>query len=237
MDKTERHAKSVSVPGCKDCKSHLCLFRYHCDQTMLAELDSHKSILTLNKGEYLFKEGDDVACIYVIYSGNVKILRKWDQNKQYIVHLVREGDFLGIRGINSRNIHPVTTQTMTDTVLCYFPISFFRKAIWANHNVNQQFFEYLAKTLNKDEERMGKFAYLSVKGHIAEALAGQNRLYPHTRGAFFPISRRDLAAFAGTSYETVIRVLKEMEEEHLIETKGKQVRVLAPETLKRLIGK
>ncbi len=229
---TVRKAKSLSVPDCKRCRCRFCLFQYNCDQDLLAKVDNHKSTLTFKAGEYLFKEGNEVLGIYVVYSGSVKILRKWDQSKQYVIHLAKEGDLLGIRGLNNKRIHAVSAQTMTATTLCYFPIAFFRKAVWDNEAVNEHFFEYLTAELNKDENRMGNLAYLTVKGRLAEGLLGQNGLYAHVESTTFTISRTDLASFAGTSYETVIRTLKEMEEEGLIKTQGKQVQILTPNTLK-----
>ena len=51
----------------------------------------------------------------------------------------------------------------------------------------------------------------------------------------FTISRQDLAAYVGTAYETVYRLLLEFTEEKLIKTDGKRIGLLNKEKLKKLL--
>ena len=49
-----------------------------------------------------------------------------------------------------------------------------------------------------------------------------------------PLSRQDLAELTGMSSETVIRILKKLREEGLIEIKGKVLKILNYEQLQRI---
>jgi CRP/FNR family cyclic AMP-dependent transcriptional regulator len=46
------------------------------------------------KGEYFFREGDEGSSIYVLESGRVSILKRWQQ-EDYVIRTLVAGDFFG----------------------------------------------------------------------------------------------------------------------------------------------
>jgi CRP-like cAMP-binding protein len=69
---------------------------------------------------------------------------------------------------------------------------------------------------------------MTVKGRIAQALLTMEEKFGCDDDGFInlSISRQDLASFAGTTYETVFRVLSEFVEEKLIKIESKKIKIV-----------
>jgi CRP-like cAMP-binding protein len=74
--------------------------------------------------------------------------------------------------------------------------------------------------------------HMDVKGRLADALLELSRLH---KALYFTISRQDLAAFAGTTYETIYRNLQEFIAEKLITAEGRAITILNEKKLRRYI--
>jgi CRP/FNR family transcriptional regulator len=77
---------------------------------------------------------------------------------------------------------------------------------------------------------------MSVKGRVANALLQlQNKFGCNKDGGLnITLSRQDLAAYTGATYETVFRTLAELAQDHIISTNGKEIAILHQGKLERL---
>jgi CRP-like cAMP-binding protein len=93
---------------------------------------------------------------------------------------------------------------------------------------------FYAKELQESEKNMRNLAHMPVKGRIAEALLTLADKFGINEQGFIDIvlSRQDLASFAGTTYETVFRILNEFIEENIIAVSGKNISIQNVEKLK-----
>lgn len=95
--------------------------------------------------------------------------------------------------------------------------------------VNQEFLYtlmlFFAEELKVSERKMRNMAHMPVKGRIANALMLlQNKFGKTDMGSInITLSRQDLASYAGTTYETVFRVLNELEDAGYITTSEKEI--------------
>ncbi|HEU4610349.1 MAG TPA: helix-turn-helix domain-containing protein, partial [Chitinophagaceae bacterium] len=90
--------------------------------------------------------------------------------------------------------------------------------------------------LHEAEERMRNLAHMDSKGRIADLLLKLQEQFGNNESGYLQIilSRQDMAAYAGTTYETVFRALQEMQEAGWIKTNGKQVGILQVAALQKL---
>jgi len=80
---------------------------------------------------------------------------------------------------------------------------------------------------------------MSVKGRLAVAILGLRDQFGLDAEGFLnlALSRQDLAAFTGATYETVFRTMNELLAEKLIIVKGKQIGILNEDGLTDLSSK
>jgi CRP-like cAMP-binding protein len=95
-----------------------------------------------------------------------------------------------------------------------------------------------AAELQKAEKRMRDLTHMEVKGRIAWALldilAGSGTAPDGTLA--LKLTRQDIAAYAGTTYETVFKFFAELGAAGVIRTSGKDIEVMRPERLREMAG-
>ncbi|ANH79781.1 hypothetical protein A8C56_01270 [Niabella ginsenosidivorans] len=189
-------------------------------------LDAYCRILKFKKGAVIFSTGEQVAGIYFVIDGMVKVHKRWEQGKELIIRFAGPDDILGHRGLSTRStVYPVSATAVTSGTLCFADMAFFRKTLTVNHNLLYTFMLFFADELQLSEQRMQELAHVPVKRRVAKAIL---EIYEKTgsvteAGPAITISRQDLAAYVGATYETVYRFLLEFSEQGWISAAGKNI--------------
>ena len=84
---------------------------------------------------------------------------------------------------------------------------------------------FFASELKESEKRMRNLAHMPVKGRVANALLWLRSKFGTNKEGYINInlSRQDLASYIGATYETVFRIISELEEENTIGLDGKNI--------------
>jgi len=200
-------------------------------------IDSHRKNFIAKKGEQIIKEGDSVTGVYFVYSGNVKVHKKWG-DKELIIRFANEGKIFGHRGLNSKSAaYPISATALEETCLCFVDLDFFKATLKVNHDLAYELLLFYADELQESEKKMRNLALMPVKSRLAVALFHLKEQFGLNPQGFINIalSRQDLAAFTGATYETVFRMTSELVNEKMIAVSEKQIRILNEEKLSLLI--
>lgn len=191
-------------------------------------IESYKRNFIAKKGEVIIKEGDPVSGVYFVTSGNVKVHKQWG-DKELILRFANDGAIIGHRGISSSiSTYPISATALETTKLCFVDIDFFKTTIKVNQEFAYGLLMFYADELHASEKKMRNLALMSVKGRLAVAILGLRDQFGLDAEGFLnlALSRQDLAAFTGATYETVFRTMNELLAEKLIIVKGKQIGIL-----------
>jgi len=114
-------------------------------------------------------------------------------------------------------------------------LDFFKATLKTNYDFLYELMQFFANELKDSERNMRNLAHMSVKGRIAQALLTLEEKFGSTQDGFInlSVSRQDLASFAGTTYETVFRVLNELIAENAISTEGKVIKITDKEIISK----
>ena len=197
---------------------------------------AHKKNFIAKKGEVIIKEGDPVSGVYFVTSGNVKVHKQWG-DRELILRFANDGAIFGHRGISSTiSTYPISATALENTQLCFVDIEFFKATLKVNHEFAYGMLMFYADELHNSEKRMRELALMSVKSRLAEAILDLREQFGLDAEGFLnlELSRQDLAAFTGTTYETVFRIMNELLGEHLIRVKGKMIGIVDEVGLKEL---
>jgi len=197
---------------------------------------AHKKNFIAKKGEVIIKEGDPVSGVYFVTSGNVKVHKQWG-DRELILRFANDGAIFGHRGISSTiSTYPISATALENTQLCFVDIEFFKATLKVNHEFAYGMLMFYADELHNSEKRMRELALMSVKSRLAEAILDlRDQFGLNTEGFLnLELSRQDLAAFTGTTYETVFRIMNELLGENLIRVKGKMIGIVDEVGLKEL---
>jgi CRP/FNR family transcriptional regulator len=191
-------------------------------------IENHKRNFIAKKGEVIIKEGDPVSGVYFVTSGNVKVHKQWG-DKELILRFANDGAIFGHRGISSSiSTYPISATALETTKLCFVDIDFFKTTIKVNQEFAYGLLMFYADELHASEKKMRNLALMSVKGRLAVAILGLRDQFGLDAEGFLnlALSRQDLAAFTGATYETVFRTMNELLAEKLIVVKGKMIGIL-----------
>ncbi|MDO7743249.1 MAG: Crp/Fnr family transcriptional regulator [Pedobacter sp.] len=197
---------------------------------------AHKKNFIAKKGEVIIKEGDPVSGVYFVTSGNVKVHKQWG-DRELILRFANDGAIFGHRGISSTiSTYPISATALENTQLCFVDIEFFKATLKVNHEFAYGMLMFYADELHNSEKRMRELALMSVKSRLAEAILDLRDQFGLNAEGFLnlELSRQDLAAFTGTTYETVFRIMNELLGENLIRVKGKMIGIVDEAGLKDL---
>ncbi|MGE6354895.1 response regulator [Flavobacterium sp. NPDC079362] len=199
----------------------------------LKEIMLERSTRSYKKNQYIHYEGDHVIGIYYIISGKVKTVKLTEDGRELITGVYKENDYLDISILFSNDTYNDTTIALEDTILSFLPTEQLDKLLFLYPDVGAKFIKILANDMREKEVRLLQIAYMSVRKRIAQGIV--HLLLQHSAdGSSIKFSRDDLAAFSGTSPETVSRTLSDFKEEGLIEKTASTIHVLNLDKLSKI---
>ena len=200
-------------------------------------IDLNKKNIAFKKGEQIFKEGEQVKGIYFIYNGKVKVHKYWDPEKEFIVRFAKDGDILGQLGLGHEKIYPVSATSLEKTTVCYLPMDFFESSLEINPKFTYNLMRFFANELQEKDKKMRDLVHMTVKARIAQSfIALKNQFLINEEGFInIELTRQDLSAFAGVSYETLFKVIVEFSEQKIIKAIEKRYMILNEEALITII--
>lgn len=190
-----------------NCDLKSCFFCTLCLKEWLPAVDDHRKTFHYKKGEVIFQEGDVVKGVYFVYTGKVKVHKKWG-DKELIIRLASPGQMFGHRGLGHNTLYPVSATALEPAEICFIDIDFFMTTLKVNMNFLYQLMLLFADDLQESERRMRNLAHMPVRGRLAQALLAWDIQFGRTKEGSINIqlSRQDIASYLGSTYETVFRL-------------------------------
>ena len=147
-----------------------------------------------------------------------------------ILSYLNQGDFIGELGLfNESEDNPTRTAWVKAKTQCEIAeVSYnkFKQLVQVNPEILMRLSAQMATRLTDTSKKVGNLAFLDVTGRIAKTLLNlshQPEAMTHPDGMQIKITRQEIGQIVGCSRETVGRILKMMEENHLIHAHGKTI--------------
>ncbi len=181
------------------------------------------------KGEFIFHEGEEARGFYLVYEGRVKVFKQSPSGKEQIIHLLGPGEPFGEVAVFAGIDYPANASALTDCVLLYLPRKDFINLIRQEPALALNMLAVLSLRLR---QFVSMVEALSLK-EVSERLASYLLYRRQKEGEEFDLgmNKSQLASFLGTSPETISRLFGRLSRLGLIESKGRQVKILDHEGL------
>lgn len=221
------------------CDLNTCFLCTSCLHDWKPAIELSKQNILLKKGQEVFKEGDPVTGIYFVYEGNIKVHKRWDNEKELIVRFAKKGDILGHLGLEGNNIYPISATALEAATVCYLPMDFFESSLNINNRFAIKLMRFFAAELQNSEKRMRDLVHMPVKVRVAQAIITLKNQFGINAQGFIDIelARQDLASFSGAAYESLFRTINDLVAENIIAVSGKSMTIKNENELLRLIAK
>ena len=202
---------------CNQCKS-----MSPCFQNLSAEelnfANENRVQIHFKKGETISKQGSFVTHIMYLRNGFAKVYKETDLEHNLILDIIPSGKLIGLTSLfNQDNIARFSVAALDNTVVC----SIDRKTIEQFVHQNSNFAQSIISSLNKESllfyDKLASLTQKQMNGRVSEALLYlSENIFESTKFKMI-LSRKDLAEYTGMSVMSVVRTLKNLKDEKIIE--------------------
>ena len=225
--------------SCTTCTNETCLIKKNLGHinNINPEITEQKHTIQCKKSRQFIMEGAPVNGLYFIYSGKVKVIKTGYNGKEQILRLSKDGEVIGHRGFGMGETYKIGATALEDTVLCNFSTTLLKDILLSEPKVTFDFMHFYAEELNRSETKVKTMSQMTVREKVIDMLLYLYRKFGEEKGAIgIELSRKELADYAGTTDEQVIRILSALKKEDLIHTKSKLIKIIDIPKLKKEIS-
>lgn len=217
-----------STPNCMDCKNRAKSAFCALTPVELDSMCSSKAHKMFKKGQVIFSEDSFPHEIYGVYQGKIKIHKLGEGDKEQIVRFASKGDLLGYRSLLTNEPYSANATALEDTILCSISKDNFEVALRSNYNVVVQLLQSLSLCLKRSEQLLVDMLQKPVKEKVAESLLIMKESFGYEGESTIldvNLTRREIGHLAGTTTESAIRTLSQLNQENVIRLKGKKIAI------------
>ena len=175
---------------------------------------------TVSKGNVIFYEDDPGTSCYMILAGKVKIVVNADDGREHILGVLQENDFFGEMSLIDGQPRSASAISVEDVTMITIQRDEFLKLLRSNPDISLKLLVALSHRLRVTDRNLESLAFLSAPGRVARLLLelGKENGEKTPEGTTFThnMTRQELASLAGTSRETLTRVLMDYQDRGII---------------------
>jgi len=206
--------------------------------TELEHLDNIAHDVSHPAGSVIFREGDPAGGIYLLCSGQVKLTTQSDDHHRMILKVAKPGDVLGLSAMLNGLPYEISAETLVPSTFKRVGqqafMNFIRNSAEAGYTTAVELAkEHREVFLGVRRLSLSSSASSRVAHILIEFLRSGN---PQGGIASFPLAltHAELASMAGTSRETVTRLLNQFERNGIISRSNSIITVVQLKRLEQL---
>ncbi len=189
------------------------------------ELDAFGELLrerTYPRGSVIVFEDDEGDTLFLVASGQVKVVLIGDDGREVILSVLGEGDFFGEMALIDDEPRSAHVIAMKDSALLVLRREDFQARLRASPEVAISLMRELSRRLRRADEKIGSLVLLDVNGRVADLLL---RLAEEEGGDRITrkLTHHTIAQMIGSSRETVSRTMRELVGRGVIEVTRKDI--------------
>ena len=231
--------KTQHIITCKTCTNYGCFFKLYEPSINHDLIEEKKYQSDYLQEQYIVQEGSPILGVFFVQQGKVKIFSAGLNGTAQIVRLVKAGESLCFRGYG-RETYCSSSVALEDSRICFIKTEDLMQ-VCNSSELSKYLISYLGNELEIADKRLKYLMQMNVREKTAEALLFMKKSFGlnNMKELDVYMSRKDIAAIAGTSEELIIRQLSEFEKEKLIERRnhGSIIGLLDEKGLNQLIMK
>lgn len=172
----------------------------------------------------IINAGDEPKSLYLLLEGSVSVTMEGEEGRELVLAYLNPGEFYGEMGLFDNEARSASVKARTECEVAEISYEKFKRLYKDNPEILFRVSSQLALRLRDTSQKVVDLAFLDVTGRVAATLLDlckQPDAMTHPDGMQIKITRQELGRIVGCSREMVGRVLKNLEEQGLIEAHGK----------------
>jgi CRP/FNR family cyclic AMP-dependent transcriptional regulator len=206
------------------------------DDTAGALMDS-MTTSHLERGDVLFREGDQGDRLYVIGEGKIKLGRTSIDGRENLLAILGPGEMFGELSLFDPGARTATATAVAETQLIALGNEDLHAFLSGHPTVAAKLLAALARRLRRTNEALADLVFTDVPGRVAKALLDLSMRFgrPAEDGILVAhdLTQEELAQLVGASRETVNKALADFASRGWIKLEARAVVLTDAERLRR----
>jgi CRP-like cAMP-binding protein len=194
---------------------------------------------SIEEGGFFFFQGDAAHFLYVLTSGQAKLLQTSSAGQQVSLRMLYPWQMFGALGaVRAEATYPASAQALEDSTALAIKSEFLHEMITTRPYMSLDLMNLMTSYIQEMQARYRELATERVEQRVANALirlAGQAGIKSSKEaGIELFFSRQDVAEMTGSTLYTISRLLSEWERQGILETGRERIKILKPHDLVRI---
>jgi len=196
-------------------------------------------IRSIEENEFLFFQGDTAKYLYILTSGQVKLMQSNPNGQQVNLRTIHPWQMFGALGaVRGQAAYPATAQALEESAALTIESEFLHKMLETSPHIAFDMMSLMTSYIQEMQARYRELATERVEQRVANALirlAGQSGVRAEKEAVIvLSFSRQDVAEMTGTTLYTVSRLFSEWERQGIIQTGRERINIIKPHELVRI---
>jgi len=194
----------------------------------------HYSTAVVNRGGFLFTEGDKTRGLIYLLAGKVKVFKTGVGEREQILRMIKPGEIIGYRTLFSENIWSVSAKAIENSIICTLEKRCMVRIIKKNADLGFRLLRAISEELWYSYDRTVSLTQKHVRGRVAESLLLLSDTYGYEqeeKTIAVSLSREEVANLSSMTPSNAIRTLSNFTKEGIIRIKGRKITILDMDSL------
>ncbi|MFO8146717.1 MAG: Crp/Fnr family transcriptional regulator [Gillisia sp.] len=187
------------------------------------------------KGEMIFIEGSYPSGIFYLIDGKIKKYKVDKDGREHIIYICNKGELLGYPALLSEETFSDSAMALEIVRVGFIPKKEFMELLERSAVLSRKLLKNLSHEFAVLENNILSIAHKTVRERLAlTLLILRDKFKTEDKPndiVEINLTREDLANILGTAVETLVRFLRELKDDDIIETRGRTIRILNAQKL------
>lgn len=175
----------------------------------------------VEKGDYLFREGDSANKLYYVIKGGVRLNKLTETGKSFILYLHQAGDLFGQMDPFQHSLHSFSAEVTTDCKIGVIQRKDLEVLLWQHGDLAIEFMKWMGLMHRMTETKFRDLMMYGKPGALCSLLIRLSNSYGVPDGKHtlidYKINNTEMADMIGATRESVNRMLNDMRKEEAVE--------------------
>jgi len=225
--------KSVFCINCYKCNERISLFT-ELENEDLEIINDNRFEVHFKVGENIIKQGTVASNLVYLTTGMAKQYIEGYDQRNLILEILKPWTVFGGTGIYVDMRYHYSISALEDSTACFIDTANVKKLIRKNPDFTERFMNYCGTCNTNTFARFVSITQKQMHGRIADVLIYLAETIYNSLTFDITLSRQDISEFSGMSKDSAIRILKEFENEGIIQATGKNISINKIDLLKEI---
>ncbi|MGY6275529.1 helix-turn-helix domain-containing protein [Methylomonas sp. MgM2] len=224
--------------SCNNCSlDNICLPR----GLSQAEIDNISKVVkakkTIQRGDFIYREGDSFKGILAIKSGSAKLVANDSHGNEHILNILLPGELLGFDGLSDEK-HSCAAIALETMTFCLLPADSMDQLFQNLPSLTRELFRHTGEKMLEDKNQLvlSKRPAEERLAYFLISLSQRLKRRGFSSSEFkLSLTRQEIGNHLGLALETVSRLLKKFQQDGLITVRNRFITIKDINLLKTLL--